>query len=203
MQGYLDLDDGTSPNRGMLDQIAVLEWVQRNIGRFGGDPSRVTIGGHSADGFACAELLASPRARGLFAQVLLGSGSASARHDRATAAAVRGITLERLGLDTVHGLAALSDHDLLRAQQAIIEECYTRMPAPYRQAAVLGLPYEHTIDTDTVVADVPRALKAAAGSGIPVMVLTTTGESRAHVSHFPDDLTDSQAAREYDGMVRP
>jgi len=65
---------GTSGNYGMLDQIAALQWVQRNIAVFGGDPSQVMITGHSAGTQDAGVLLASPLAKGLFASVLLDGG---------------------------------------------------------------------------------------------------------------------------------
>jgi para-nitrobenzyl esterase len=55
-----------SGNYGLMDLIAVLEWVQRNVTAFGGDPNRVTIMGESAGASLVACLVASPRAAGLF-----------------------------------------------------------------------------------------------------------------------------------------
>ena len=57
---------GLSGNYGLLDQIEALRWVRRNVGAFGGDPSKVTIAGESAGGLSVMYLMASPPARGLF-----------------------------------------------------------------------------------------------------------------------------------------
>ncbi|XXF74922.1 carboxylesterase family protein [Myxococcaceae bacterium GXIMD 01537] len=58
--------DGGAANFGMLDQIAALQWVQRNIAQFGGDPRNVTIFGQSAGGKSVLSLFCSPLAQNLF-----------------------------------------------------------------------------------------------------------------------------------------
>jgi para-nitrobenzyl esterase len=60
-------------NWGLLDQLAVLEWVQREIGAFGGDPDAVTVGGQSAGAACVADLLVCPAAEGLFVRAILHS----------------------------------------------------------------------------------------------------------------------------------
>lgn len=66
---------GTSGNYGLVDQQAALHWTSEQIAAFGGDPTKVTIGGQSAGAASVLEHLSSPYASGLFSQIIAESGA--------------------------------------------------------------------------------------------------------------------------------
>ncbi|OWK69220.1 carboxylesterase/lipase family protein [Pedobacter sp. AJM] len=66
---------GGSGNYGLLDQVAALEWIKKNISQFGGDPNRVTIGGESVGAQSVSAHMVSPLSKGLFKGAIAESGS--------------------------------------------------------------------------------------------------------------------------------
>lgn len=66
-----------SGNYGLMDQVAALQWIRRNIAAFGGDPENVTIAGQSAGAMSVTCLVASPKAAGLFRKAIAQSGAFS------------------------------------------------------------------------------------------------------------------------------
>ena len=74
LRATAEIPDDASSNFGTLDQILGLQWVQRNITKFGGDATKVTIFGESAGGWNVMALMASPLAKGLFHGAIVQSG---------------------------------------------------------------------------------------------------------------------------------
>jgi para-nitrobenzyl esterase len=100
-----------SGNYGMMDAIAALQWVKRNIAAFGGDPGNVTIAGESAGAIMVGALVGSPQAKGLFHRAILQSGGYMGLQMGRTAttedAQGRGAkALEAAGLKTIAELRA-------------------------------------------------------------------------------------------------
>ncbi len=86
-------------NYGLMDQIAALQWVKRNIARFGGDPANVTIFGESAGGENVQTLMVTPAARGLFQKAAVQSGDGwGPSFDLAKAEAAGTALAQKLGL---------------------------------------------------------------------------------------------------------
>lgn len=102
-----------SGDYGMLDIVAALEWVQRNIARFGGDPKRVTIFGQSGGGRKVNWLMVSPIVRdGLFHRAIPMSGSIrSVPNDEAEAMGIR--LVEELGVNNLKELRAVPWRELV------------------------------------------------------------------------------------------
>lgn len=106
----------SSGNYGLMDMVAALEWVQRNIRAFGGDPAKVTIAGQSAGASAMEFLAAMPSAKGLFRGEIIESG-AQVKGPTANSAAEQ----EKLGVTmaTVANAPSLKELRALPAERVL------------------------------------------------------------------------------------
>ncbi len=173
----LDAERGSAAfpdNRGLLDQIAALEWVRDNIAAFGGSPDRVTLAGQSSGATSVACLTVADRARGLFRRAVLHSAvNAFASVEQATrttaeVAAEAGVPATRAGL------AAAPPEVLVAATDRVCAR-YAQDPASGQRHYDPAI-YGPVADGVLLTADPLEALAAGAGGAVELLVCHTTEE---------------------------
>jgi para-nitrobenzyl esterase len=186
-------------NRGMLDWLAALAWVQQNIGAFGGDAARVTIAGQSAGGGAVLALLASPKAEGLFAQAISMSGVApdvpleESEHWGRTLAEAAGVEPTRAALAEVPESRVLELQDELAAPP---QQTGTKADplAELKTMQSSGLRWGPVIDGDLLPRPVLEAFAGGAGANVPLVIGTTDEEFNLVTAPFAEQLESLDAA---------
>jgi para-nitrobenzyl esterase len=132
--GYLNLEGmgaeeyAMSANVGMLDIIAVLEWVRTHIALFGGDPGNVTVFGQSGGGGKVLALMAMPAAKGMFHRAIVQSGPFLRAHTPEYSQRLAQLTLDELGLSGSQ-VKQLQEIPVDRLSGAAVE-AMKKMPKP-------------------------------------------------------------------------
>ncbi|MGI9600507.1 MAG: carboxylesterase family protein, partial [Acidimicrobiales bacterium] len=181
--GFLSLD-GAPTNLGLHDLIAGLEWTQREISAFGGDPERVTLMGESAGAGAIAHLLGAPRARGLFDGAILQSGAPTATLDAEQAGMVSEVFVEEVGTGDITELREIPVDAVVEAQTRTADRVLDR---------VGKMPFHPVIDGDLLPVAPLTAARAGDLAPVPLVIGTNSDEMalfRDQVPSLPDALID-------------
>lgn len=112
--GFLHLGDAPD-NRGMLDVLAALRWIQDNIAAFGGNPANVTLFGQSAGAIIVTGILAEPTAGGLFHRAIVQSGTGTGAFTTEQADRITEAVGRELGREpTAEAMVDISDEEFVR-----------------------------------------------------------------------------------------
>ncbi len=201
--GFLDLSAygekyAQSANVGMLDIVKAIEWIQRNIEKFGGNPSDVTIVGESGGGGKVGTLMCMPAAKGLFHKAIIQSGTLRNTMTKEKSQTLASAVLENLGLtsDDVEKLDTIPYLDLVKAgNDAILKIAGPRKPgspmmfgfAPSADGIVLlQQPFSPGF------ADISKDIPVMIGSTLNKLMPTVYGEKNLTMKQAKDRL-----AKEY------
>jgi para-nitrobenzyl esterase len=201
IEGFAQIE-GAPANRGLLDQIAALEWVRDNIHAFGGDPNRVTIFGESAGGGSVASLLAMPRAAGLFRRAIAQSAQGTFFTPE-LAAGIASACATELGLQpTIAHLRTAEPALLSAAGDAVTEKMLQWLPS-WGAAAYRSILFAPVIDADTLPVTPWQALADGAGRDIDLLVGHTRDEQRLFtvLSGLLGQVTEEQAQTALDFLA--
>ncbi len=177
-EGAADGGPGTSGNYGILDQVAALEWVERNIAAFGGDRRRVLLFGQSGGARNTSVHLTSPLSRGLFQAAAMHSGVPSVR----TRGEIDGFTAELLDELGFTG----SEPDLLERLRAVPSETFATAQAA-RFTGLGAMRFGPHVD-HFVLDDQPyNVINRGGHAGVPFVI----GSNSAEYAHRFADIPDS------------
>jgi para-nitrobenzyl esterase len=190
VEGFLPIP-GVPTNLGLRDQIAALEWVRRNAAAFGGNPDDLTVFGESAGAMCIANLLASPKARGLFRRAIVQSGHGSMVRSLAVGSRLVEALAARLGVaPNVDGFRSCPEERCLAGIEALAPPGAIDLREPDGRDPSYGLTRFLPIHGDDVLPE-PTLAALARGAGADVELLIGTNREEMNLYFVPTGLTRS------------
>jgi carboxylesterase type B len=174
-EGFTALE-GAAKNCGLLDMVASLEWVQRNIAAFGGDPANVTIFGQSGGAVGVMHLLAMPATRGLFRRAIAQSGSTEGTVTIEEAEAVAKRYAEILGVaPTADAVRDLPIERTVEASQILAMEFIN--PKSWGARSFLISPFAGILDGENMPELIVPAVRGGASREVDLLAGATRDEA--------------------------
>ncbi|MFL5808185.1 MAG: carboxylesterase/lipase family protein [Flavisolibacter sp.] len=212
--GFLDLSAygdkyKSSPNAGLLDLVAALQWVKQNIAQFGGDPNNVTIFGQSGGGGKVTSLMNAPSAKGLFHKAIVESGSyLTGFTEQSISKRITAALLEELQLQPsqVDSLQTISYERLNAAGKKALSKVAAALKTEGKTVPMFGLSWGPILDgsflpyqpTDAAAIEIAKDVPMLVGSTkneftpfIPGAKLSTMDDLKANLQKKYGDKTDA------------
>ncbi|XP_032064792.1 cholinesterase-like isoform X6 [Thamnophis elegans] len=167
--GFLYLPPIVPGNLGLWDQQLALKWIKENAAAFGGDPSRVTLFGHSAGGASVNFHLLAPKSQDLFAQAVMQSGTANAfwawrSPEEAKLLSLKFVHLlgcsEDNNISIMHCLQTKNVSELIQHQGSLV----------LNQDCLLNVPFRPIIDGDFLLGDPEKLMEEGQIQVKPVLI---------------------------------
>ncbi len=181
-----------SGNYGLLDQLAALKWIRRNIGAFGGNPDRITINGQSAGAISCEYMMYSPLARDDVSKAIIQSGLSFTNHKKMMFAGVQhDLELsqgEELGAKILEGLGAADIREARELPWETILDFQIAHPEINCWPVIDGYYIPQNVDT---------VIKNGGWKDIPVMLGATLEEGIVLGDTIRPIFTDPEEYKEY------
>ena len=180
--GFLDLSAygdkyAKSGNAGLLDLVAALQWVNKNIAAFGGDAQNVTIFGQSGGGGKVSTLLATPSAKGLYHKAIVQSGSMLRTMDAKYSRRIGAAVMDELGLKAsqIDELQKMPYERLLAAGEKAVAKVKAEVEKEDGISTFI-FGWAPTVDGDVLPAQPFDPQAPAQSKDVPVMIGTTLHE---------------------------
>lgn len=188
-----------SGNFGFLDEIAALQWVQRNITVFGGDPDRVTIFGESAGAASVARLMVSPMARGLFHRAISQSGGPFGRNRHIRDVRNNQESAESMGIRVQELLGCKTDKEPLKCLRSKSHEEILESTKPAQGLYGRGLRFGPIVDGWVIPEDPGLLWYKGEIAKVPFMVGANADEGTIFLQQLP--LQDIKAYKQFVRLI--